>query len=469
MKQKFNIAGRHIVIVLVAVIAAAAGWLLYMNYETGRPALRFSLPGPVIGASGEIGVTVSDAGTGLRSLWVGVRKDGGEHVLYAAEFPRESVFQGGRVSEKTVSVPFSPERLSMTDGAATLVGVVTDYSWKGFGKGNETRAETSVEIDMTPPRIHIISDAHNVSQGGSGLITYSLSEPCAETGVLVGDRFFPGYADRQNTALAFFALAYDHDPDTPLHVTAADPAGNTARAGFPHYIKRKKFRQDTLRISDGFLNRKMGEFNAPVPADSENPLLDEYLYVNRNLRRENYQTLTEILTKADTTFHWKGAFLRMPNAARMAAFADHRTYTYNGEKIDEQTHLGVDLASTAHAPVPAANAGRVVFAGTVGIYGKTVILDHGFGLYSMYSHLSAFSDVAVEGETVDKGDVIGRTGTSGLAGGDHLHFSMLVHHTFVNPVEWWDPAWIKNNIENKTANVRFVFDPHPRPADAGSG
>jgi len=50
---------------------------------------------------------------------------------------------------------------------------------------------------------------------------------------------------------------------------------------------------------------------------------------------------------------------------------------------------------------------------------------------------------------VKKGDIIGNTGTTGLAGGDHLHFSMLVHGTFVNPKEWWDPHWIKDNITAK--------------------
>jgi len=72
-------------------------------------------------------------------------------------------------------------------------------------------------------------------------------------------------------------------------------------------------------------------------------------------------------------------------------------------------------------------------------------------LFSMYAHLNR-SDVS-EGQQMSKGDVLGRTGSTGLAGGDHLHFSMLVHNTFVNPVEWWDAAWIKNNILSKIEAV----------------
>ena len=109
--------------------------------------------------------------------------------------------------------------------------------------------------------------------------------------------------------------------------------------------------------------------------------------------------------------------------------------------------MGIDLASINQAPVPAANTGKIVFVENLGIYGGTIVMDHGFGLFSMYSHLSHM-DVTV-GQDVEKGAIIGKTGRTGLAGGDHLHFSMLVHHTFVNPLEWWDAQWIQNNIDDK--------------------
>jgi murein DD-endopeptidase MepM/ murein hydrolase activator NlpD len=119
--------------------------------------------------------------------------------------------------------------------------------------------------------------------------------------------------------------------------------------------------------------------------------------------------------------------------------------------VDHQVHLGIDLASTAHSPIPAANGGRVAFAQELGIYGKTIVIDHGLGLFSLYGHLSRMG--VAKDQMVSKGEIIGSTGSTGLAGGDHLHFSMLVHDTFVNPVEWWDPAWIKNNISEKFAHA----------------
>ena len=144
---------------------------------------------------------------------------------------------------------------------------------------------------------------------------------------------------------------------------------------------------------------------------------------------------------------WQGTFLRLPNSAPRAGFADRRTYIYEGKEIDQQDHLGVDLASLAQSPVPAANGGIVAFTGILGIYGQTVILDHGFGLFSMYSHLSRIAVKA--GDRVAREQILGDTGSTGLAGGDHLHFSILIRHSFVDPIEWWDPHWIKDNVTLK--------------------
>ena len=97
------------------------------------------------------------------------------------------------------------------------------------------------------------------------------------------------------------------------------------------------------------------------------------------------------------------------------------------------------------SPISAAAAGRGIYADDLGIYGLCVLIDHGMGLASVYGHLSS---IAVEaGEDVSQGSVLGRSGETGLAGGDHLHFALLVGDTYVNPLEWWDPKWVRSHIE----------------------
>src|SRR5262249_21136466 len=113
------------------------------------------------------------------------------------------------------------------------------------------------------------------------------------------------------------------------------------------------------------------------------------------------------------------------------------------------THLGFDLASLRGSTVPAGNTGRVVFAGPLGIYGNTVILDHGLGLFSLYGHLSGIT-VAPDAR-VAPGGPIRNTGDTGLAGGDHLHFSIMIHGVHVDPVEWWDAHWIHDHVEARLA------------------
>jgi murein DD-endopeptidase MepM/ murein hydrolase activator NlpD len=235
-------------------------------------------------------------------------------------------------------------------------------------------------------------------------------------------------------------------------VQAVDQAGNSAKAGINHYIRRKVFKQDVINISDRFLNHKIPEFESELPGDSNLSMVDKFLIINRDLRKSNYQKIAELDRITDKQMLWEGTFLRLPKSAPRAGFADHRIYKYNGREIDRQVHLGIDLASVANSPVPVANNGVVVFGDSLGIYGRTVIVDHGFGLFSMYSHLS---HIAVKpGEKLSRGQILGRTGSTGLAGGDHLHFGILIHHTFVNPVEWWDMNWINNNVLAKIEQVK---------------
>jgi murein DD-endopeptidase MepM/ murein hydrolase activator NlpD len=131
----------------------------------------------------------------------------------------------------------------------------------------------------------------------------------------------------------------------------------------------------------------------------------------------------------------------------MAGFAERRTYLYNGAEVDQQDHLGFDLASTALAEIQASNGGVVLLARYLGIYGNTVVIDHGYGLMSLYGHMSSFA--VEEGQRVERGEVIGRTGATGLAGGDHLHFAILLRGMPVDPREWWDGHWIHDRLKLK--------------------
>jgi murein DD-endopeptidase MepM/ murein hydrolase activator NlpD len=205
-----------------------------------------------------------------------------------------------------------------------------------------------------------------------------------------------------------------------------------------------------MALPDAFLAKVVPAIEARTPGlDVTGELVDRYVRINSDLRAANLAVIAGLARTTEERFLWSGAFLQMPDTQLRANFAERRDYVHKGVIVDRQTHLGLDLASTSHAPVPAANTGTVVFAGWLGIYGEAVAIDHGYGLLSLYGHLSA---AAVEpGARVEKGTTIGASGATGLAGGDHLHLEIFVQGHSVDPIEWLDEHWIRTVIGNKIA------------------
>ncbi len=457
MKSKILGSNVIFIVMLCLVVVLPVLWILLVCLESEKPVIKADIPAVSmsIGASKNLPVAVSDGKRGLRKIRIVIEKDGKEIPLVDKEYQKAGFFSGGQNKEDLLNVLIEPAKMGLADGKAVLRMTVWDHSWQRWWNGNIATIEKEILIDTKRPEMDILSGIQNLNQGGSGIVIYRLSEPCEKNGVYAGGNFFPGYPGSfqdKNIYISFFALEYSKGPGTEIYAEAVDGAGNSIRRGFKVFIKEKKFKKDSINISDEFLNAKMPEFNPAVSQDSKTPLADKFLKVNRDLRAENYNRIKELVKGAEKSLLWEGVFVGFPNAKNMAGFADHRDYKYKGRYLDNQVHLGVDLASVANAPVPAANKGKVVFAGDLGIYGKTVLLDHGYGLFSMYSHLNSF-DVREE-QIVEKSGIIGRSGSTGLAAGDHLHFSMLVNNIFVNPLEWWDASWISNNVTGKIAAVK---------------
>jgi murein DD-endopeptidase MepM/ murein hydrolase activator NlpD len=203
-----------------------------------------------------------------------------------------------------------------------------------------------------------------------------------------------------------------------------------------------------VELSEAFLNKVVPEIMSQTPElQDRGNLLDNYLAINRDLRQKNAEALLELAQKPGQEMLWSKPFVAIPNGKVMAGFADSRTYLHQGNVVDRQTHLGYDLAVTRRAPVPAANDGIVALARYFGIYGNAVVINHGCGIMSLYGHLSNIG--VTPGQKVARGDTIGQTGETGLAGGDHLHFAVILNGLPVNPVEWWDGHWIADRIARK--------------------
>lgn len=425
-----------LLLLLVFAALVTGGYLLLRDLSA--PVLALAPADGALSARRALALTVTDAGTGLKSLQVTAVQNGRGLELLSRDYPAGT----GQVTE-TLAVK------GMQEGPVELHIRAVDHARIRFGSGNAVEQTASFAIDNQPPQIAVLSTHHNVNQGGAGVAVYTLNEEAAETGVKVGNRLFPAFRQPSGTYVCFFALPWNLAASAFVpKVVATDRAGNQRSVGLYYHVNPKSFPSDKINVTPQFLENKIvPDFQQLFP-ETDNPL-ELFLKVNRDLRKENLAKVFEVGQQSAATPLWAGTFLRQPNAAVPGYFAQPRTYLHNGLIIDHQTHLGIDLASTARAPVPAANAGQVVFAADLGIYGNCVIIDHGLGLQTLYGHLSQIDVKA--GDAVTKGQIIGRTGTSGLAGGDHLHYDVLVSGQQVNPIEWWDPNWIRNNVTDKLA------------------
>lgn len=336
----------------------------------------------------------------------------------------------------------------LSDGAAEIVLEATAANLRGA----KTTVRRNITIQSTPPRVYSLSTQHYLVQGGAEMVVYHVSKDASESGVEMAGVFFPGYplpnASAPGTMFALFAYPWDAPADAQPQLVARDAAGNQAEASFPIKTFPKTFRERTLPIDDNFIERVVMPIIANTPGlkDQGDPVKN-FLLVNRDLRKTDTQALVDAAKLTTAQFFWHGAFQQLGNSQVEAAFADRRAYTYHGQIIDHETHLGYDLAAVRHTPVKAANAGRVIWAKYLGIYGNCILIDHGYGLMSLYAHLNDFQVKA--GDLVTQGQLIAHSDSTGLAGGDHLHFSMLLDGQQVNPMEWWDPHWIKVHISDK--------------------
>ena len=314
---------------------------------------------------------------------------------------------------------------------------------------NTTELTVALKLDLTPPRVSLTSTQHYINQGGADVATYTVSDDATWSGIRIGKHEFMGYpipGGAPNARFAFFVYSYELPVGTAIEVIAKDAAGNIGKSTLaPSKFFPKEFRHRELNIDDGFINTKIADIisNTSSLKNTADPL-QNFLLVNSTLRKTNAQFLKDISAKSKAQFFWKDAFLPLVNSAVEASFADYRSYMYGGAKVDEQVHLGFDFAGVQNMPVRASGAGQVLFSDYLGIYGNTVIVDHGYGIITLYAHLSSM-DVKV-GDLVAHDQKIANTGATGLAGGDHLHYSMLIQGVQTNPIEFWDQHWIEDHV-----------------------
>jgi murein DD-endopeptidase MepM/ murein hydrolase activator NlpD len=437
------------IIVLVVIIVLSLTFLLAFS---ATPVVNLPAALTALGQATPITVQVSDP-HGIRRIAALVEQNGVRYRIWERTQPPRRLLWQRRVADSTwnftAGTGTTPQ---LHDGPARLIVEATSNDFRS----TTARIEREVGVVTRPPTLSVDSEQHYLYLGMADLVTFDVAGSWTEAGVRVGDQRFrswpvpggkPGF-------FSLFAFAWNMPAGTAPLVYATNAAGNEVTGQMVIQFPKKeqpKYRVRDLQLDDHFLQKVTGELDPNGAGD----LVARFLKINSEMRRANNQVLSDLRLKTEAQFLWSQPFLQQANSTVESNFADVRNYFYQGKKIDQQVHLGYDLAVTQHVGVVATNDGRVVFAAPLGIYGNCIVLDHGYGLQSIYGHLS---EIAVhEGEMVKRGQVMGKSGQTGLAGGDHIHFSMQLEGVQIDPKEWWDPHWIKDHVAKRVDLPGFTY------------
>jgi murein DD-endopeptidase MepM/ murein hydrolase activator NlpD len=447
-----------ILVTLLLILGLAAGGAYVVAGRMPGPAIVINKPEKFVGAETPVEVVVRATPAELKTLTMVFEQNGKQFPVYTLgqEGAKITEVDGGIQLTQPIGKNTVPELQSGTGRILVTASRPVVY---GIRQAENTVVK-DVQVRLERPRVSVLSRHHFVNHGGAEFVVYRATPEDVTSGVVVGDVEYPGFPAAQAglpgatindpaVRVAFFALRHDQDLATPIRLFARDEAGNTARADFDFRVFPKPFKKSRIDVDERLLTTVVPTIlEGTTEIKPAGEPIEKFVAVNSELRQKNNTKIAAFARETAPSMLWNGeVFHAFRNTGVQSAFADYRTYVYQGKEVDRQVHLGFDLASFTTTPIVSANAGKVLFADELGIYGNTVIVDHGLGVQSLYSHLSSFDVKA--GDTIAKEQQVGRSGSTGMALGDHLHFTMLVNGHMVNPIEWWDGHWIEDRILRK--------------------
>jgi len=359
-----------------------------------------------------------------------------------------------KTKEQILSLKYPTSKvLDLKATKLKLKVTVNDSSLWNIGQGNKSEKVIDINVDYTRPNVNVIANSYSITQGGSALVVFQADDANLDMiYVEAGKEKFKAQPYKKEGYYAALIAWPFTEEDFKANVVAIDAAKNSREVEVPFYLKNHQYRVSWIKASDEFINGKITDLATSDPEYAHiEDKLEKLKAINETMRLKN-EALIHSLSKnvsSDMLESWKlNKFYPLRNGQKVASYGDHRHYYYDDKdnEVSQSYHVGYDLASTKMATIKASNPGRVVYANENGIYGNMPMIDHGLGLYSLYGHCSQL--LVNEGDEVKAGDDIAKTGITGLALGDHLHFGIVVQGIEVRPVEWFDQEWIRKNVDD---------------------
>lgn len=341
-----------------------------------------------------------------------------------------------------------------------LINVRDRSSWN-FLLGNSINQKTKIEIDTYAPEIKILSNSYNIVQGGAGLVIFKASDKNLKNVYIESNnkKLKVQKYKKDGYYIALIPWIFNSD-NIEFNIIAIDYADNKTSFNIPFHKKYKKYKTSWIKLKDDFLDGEISNLLDRYTdyKDVTNKLL-KFKIVNETLRQKNEILISSFkfrpINKNIKTWNIS-KFHPLPRSKKVASFGDTR-YFYKDKKksISKSYHLGLDLASIKHDNI-FSNYGKIIFTGYNGIYGNMVLVEHGLGLKSVYGHCSSI--LAKQNNIISNKTIIAKTGKTGLALGDHLHFGIILHETSVRPEEWIDQHWIDDNINKVLKKADLLIE-----------
>ncbi len=458
-------------LLLVSLGILTAGGVAFMKASHTNPLSpafleqappQVSLVQPPLGIGADavpLKILVEDSGAGFDEVIVRISQRN-----QPKELLRKRYEGGAPVHSQVFDLAINGKELGLREGNAELQVLAFDRSlWS-----NGATVSKLLPVNFIKPHITVVTPQQNGVLGGSELVFYKIlgKQPKVQ-GVVSKNALFSGFPASEwdptfksydSLYVALFPIPPSFRPGSDsMQLIARDDIGNSTSAPFNYRIRQRKWSAFKVSLPEQGakqLRDRLAAFaqRSGIPVQLGGDLSGDLRALLRALHTFDETGIAESLRSPEAKRHWSGAFIKPVSATPSSSFGDMRTVVVGGSEVLKSQASGVRMAVRSRTPVMAANAGKVAFAGELGELGLSVIIDHGFGLATVYGHLSETS--AAPGSVVAKNQPIGRTGTSGLALSEEVYFEVRLHGVPVSPNEWWDESWVTDHIDNKVAFVR---------------
>src|SRR3982750_4322894 len=284
---------RYLLGLILIVALVAAGVFVYAGRMPG-PTIQITKPVKYVGQSGTVEVAISAPGAKLSDFSITFEQNGKQTPLVSLAKPANADI---KAAGDTVHIARTFTRAEIPDlktGPARIVVTATRPVLRDLRKTTAS-ATHDVQVRLERPQIAVLSSKHYINLGGSEMVVYKSTPADVESGVMVGDIKYPGYpasgaklegvhiADPA-VKIAFIALRYDQDVNTPMFAYAKDEAGNPARGEFDRLTFPKPFKKSAIPITDAFISKAVPWIyeNSPEIKTTGDPLQD-FLQANGRL------------------------------------------------------------------------------------------------------------------------------------------------------------------------------------------